>query len=225
MARGPHASLKQIKIDKANTVMLVSVAVAAFVVMFSLIASRDLVSQYSYQNRVIGAKRTAVNKLKTDVVSANKLEVSYESLENQPLNILGQNPSGSGQNNGDNAKVILDALPSQYDFPGLISSLSNTLSNQGFTISSISGSDLGSGLASSTPIGRPSPVQIPFNLAASGTYASIQQLVSILQLSIRPVIIQQISLTGTDSSMSASIRAYTYYQPGVNFSLGSEVVK
>lgn len=225
MANGPHVSIKQLKIDKANTTMLAVIAVAVFVVMFCLIASKSLFSQYNYQNRVIGAKRVAVNQLKIDTVNATNLETSYESFENQQLNILGQNPTGTAQNSGDNAKIILDSLPSQYDFPGLVSSLGNILSNQGYTINSITGTDLGSSEPSSAPFGQASPTQIPFQISVIGPYASIQQLISTLQLSIRPIVIQQVNLTGNDTALTADITAYTYYQPGVNFSLGSEVVK
>jgi Tfp pilus assembly protein PilO len=205
--------------------MLVVIAVAAFVVVFSLISSKTLISQYNYQNRVINAKRVTYNQLKIDVNNATSLEASYESFENQPLNILGQSPSGSSQNSGDNAKIILDALPSQYDFPGFVSSIGNLLSSQNYVINSVTGTDLGSSEPSSLSSGQSTPVQIPFEISVTGTYTTVQQLISTLQLSIRPIVIQQVDLSGTDAALEADITAYTYYQPGVNFSLGTEVVK
>lgn len=225
MAQEPKLSTKRLKIDKANTTMVAVVAVAAFVVAFSLVTSKVLLSQFNYQNRVIGAKRTAVNQLKSDKSAVSDLVSSYKAFVNTPQNVLGGNPTGTGQNDGDNAKIVLDALPSQYDFPGLVSSLENVLSNQGFNIDSISGTDQQLSQQGDQSSNNPAPQQIPFQLTIDGSYSSIQNAVDILQHSIRPIVIQNIDLSGTDSDLTANITAYTYYQPAKTFSIKTEVVK
>jgi Tfp pilus assembly protein PilO len=225
MADKPHVSIKQTKIDKAYTTMLITIGLASFIVVFSLISSKVLFSQYGYQSRIITAKQAAVSQLKSDINSASALVSTYKEFVNQPVNILDNTATGSGQNNGNNAKIILDALPSQYDFPGLISSLDNILSNQGYTLTAISGTDQELTQQSPKVSTTPLPVQIPFEIVATGSYTSIQQLISTLQLSIRPIVIQQISLSGTDTTLTANITAFTFYQPAKTFSIGSEVVK
>jgi hypothetical protein len=66
---------------------------------------------------------------------------------------------------------------------------------------------------------------MPFAISASGTYGYIQQLISTLQLSIRPIVIQSVSLGGSESNLTADITAYTFYQPAKTFTIGSEVVR
>ena len=116
-------SAKHLQINKANSNMVIIIAVAAFVVVFSLVASRALLEKSSYQRRVIAAKQKASNQLKANVEASKSLQASYKTFVSNPNNIIGGNPSGSGDNDGDNAKITLDALPSQYDFPALTSSL------------------------------------------------------------------------------------------------------
>ena len=225
MATKPHISIKRLKADKANTRMLTVIAVATFIVIFTLVTAKVLIGQYAYQNRVIDTKHQAVAQLKVDVSAVSTLVSSYKAFVNTPQNVLGGNPTGSGQNDGDNAKIILDALPSKYDFPGLTSSLENILTNQGYTINSITGSDEGLVEQSNQSSTNPSPVQMPFQISVTGSYTSIQNLINTLQLSVRPFIIQTIDLSGTDSSLTASITAYTYYQPEKDFSIQTEVIK
>lgn len=221
----PQPSTKRIKIDKANTTMITIVAVATFVVIFSLVSAKVLFSQLAYQNRVIDAKKTAVSQLKTDKGTVANLATAYAAFEGTPQNILGGNPNGNNQNDGDNAKIILDALPSQYDFPGLASSLSTFLTNQGFNVDSISGTDQQLTQQAVQSSGTPTPQQIPFQLSFDGSYSAIQKAIGLLQRSIRPIVIQQVNFTGTDQDLTASVTAYTYYQPAKNFSITTEVVK
>ncbi|HUD81416.1 MAG TPA: hypothetical protein VMR08_02180 [Patescibacteria group bacterium] len=225
MADKPHTSVKQTKIDKAYTVMLITIGIASFLIVFSLISSKVLLSQFGYQGRVITAKQAAVNQLKSDITSSNQLITSYKNFVNTPVNILGSPVTGSGQNNGNNAKIILDALPSQYDFPGLITSLDHLLSNQGYALTGLSGTDDELSQQTNSSSTNPVSVQMPFTISASGTYGYIQQLISTLQLSIRPIVIQSVTLGGSESNLTAEISAYTFYQPAKTFTIGSEIVR
>lgn len=226
MSGKTKASEKHLKIDKANTNIVIAVSVSAFIVIFSLMTSKVLVSQYAYQRRVISAKTAAVKQLNTDVTSAANLVSDYKAFVNTPTNIIGGSSTATtGQNVGDNGKIILDALPSQYDFPGLTSSLDNLLSNRGAIINSISGSDEQLTQQDSQSSSTPTPVQMPFQLNVTAPYASIQTLMGVMQSSIRPIIIQTVDFSGSDSSLTASITAYTYYQPQKTFVIGTEVVK
>ena len=50
---------KRLLIDKANATMLLTIGITSFIVVFSLIASRALLSQSGYQARVLSEKQKA----------------------------------------------------------------------------------------------------------------------------------------------------------------------
>ncbi len=225
MAIAKKPSIKQETVNKLNQRIMVIIAVAVFVAVFTIVSSKTLLSQYSYQQRVISAKHTADLQLKSNAATVKQLIVSYQKFIDTSQNVLGGSTSGTGQNDGNNAEIVLDALPSQYDFPGLVSSLYNLLSNPNYTINSISGTDNSLSLPPAQTGSVPTAVQIPFQVSVTGPYSSIQQVVQTLQDSIRPIVIQTIQLSGNDASLTATITAYTYYQPAVQYSIQSEVVK
>lgn len=226
MASLTPPSAKRLLIDKANTRIVAYVSIAAFIVVFSLVATKTLVSQATYQNRVIDAKRKTVNRLQTDIAATGQLDGSYNAFISTPQNAIGGNSNGVGTQDGNNAKIVLDALPSSYDFPGLMSSLQNLLTSQnGVQVDSLGGTDAevtqGTNQASSSP----QPVAMPFTASVSGSYGAMQGVVDALGHSIRPMQIQTLSLNGTNNNMTMTITAQTFYQPAKSLNFGQEVVK
>ncbi|HSD56394.1 MAG TPA: hypothetical protein VLA92_04555, partial [Candidatus Saccharimonadales bacterium] len=67
MASNAAPFSKRALISKANSSMVVATSIAAFVFVFCGIASKTLISQASYQNRVIAAKKKALSTLKSDL--------------------------------------------------------------------------------------------------------------------------------------------------------------
>lgn len=219
-------STKRMLIDKANTRIVAYVSVAAFILVFSLVATKTLISQAAYQNRVIDAKRVAVNQLKSDITATSQLQTSYNAFVSTPQNVIGGNPGGSGSQDGNNAKIVLDALPSNYDFPGLTTSLENLLTSQsGITISSISGTDEEATLGSNQSSSSPQPQPIPFSVEVTGDYGSLQGVINEFERSIRPIQVQNLSITGTGSNLDMTVSAQTYYQPAKSFNVNEEAVK
>jgi hypothetical protein len=217
-------SVKHSLISKANTTIVVTTAVAGFLVVFTLVASISLVGQLKYQNHVITAKKQAVKQLKTDISATNNLVTSYKAFVSTSQNVLGGNPKGNGPTDGDNGKIILDALPSAYDFPALATSLEKLLTSQNVKIQSIAGTDdevAQSGSTSATP----TPVAIPVQFTVTGDYQSIQGVVNVLEHSIRPFQVQTMDVTGDQGSLTLTITAQTYYQPAKNLQITSKVVK
>jgi Pilus assembly protein, PilO len=212
-------------IDKANTTIVAATAVAAFVVVFTLFAGKTLISQAAYQNRVISVKKKAVAQLQTDIQATNNLVSSYKAFVDTPQNVLGGNPNGNGPTDGDNAKVVLDALPSKYDFPALATSLEKLLTSQNVQIQSITGTDQELAQANDESSPDPQPVAMPFQVSVTGSYKSIQALVGAFGASIRPFQIQTMQFSGSDSNMTLVLSAQTYYQPEKVFSITKEVVK
>src|SRR6478672_9562147 len=97
------SSTKRSLITKANSTMVITTGVAAFLVVFCLVASKTLLSQANYQNKVIDKKKDAVTQLKANISARDSLVSSYKSFVNTPQNVLGGNPDGTGEQDGDNA--------------------------------------------------------------------------------------------------------------------------
>lgn len=219
-----QTSAKRIQINKANTTMVAVVAISAFIVAFSFVASRALWIRRSYQNRVIAAKEQAADQLAANIAAADELKTAYQAFVSTPENVIGGSSSGTGARDGDNAKIILDALPSKYDFPALATSMENILKNKNYKIENISGSD--DEIAQAAAEGLDSvPVEMPFEISATGDFKSIEDLMSILQRSIRPIRVQTVELTGNNSELTATVNAVTYYQPEKTLNIKTKVVK
>lgn len=219
-------SMKHVAIDKANARTVATVAVCIFVVIFSLVAARSVWSQTRYQAKVIGAKEKAHQQLDKNLKAFDSLVASYKAFDSTSTNVIGGNSSGNGNNDGPNSKIILNALPSTYDFPGLTSSLEKIFKDQGLTVSSITGTDDELNQKGNTSSATPQPVEIPFSFTVSNAnYASIEKLVTRLQQSIRPIQVDAMILSGGASDMTATINAHTYYQPGRNVEITKQVVK
>jgi Tfp pilus assembly protein PilO len=205
--------------------MVLSTTVAAFILVFTLVAGKSLVSQMNYQNRVIDAKKTALKHLKEDLQARDTLQQSYNSFIAQNPNVLGGDANGTGDKNGDNAKIVLDALPSRYDFPALTTSLEKLINDQNLKIMSINGTDEEATQAANATSPNPQPVAMPFQIQVNGSYQSIKDLTDVMLKSIRPFQIQTLELSGDQSNMIARIAAQTYYQPEKDLNITTKVVK
>lgn len=217
-------SIKAIQINKASATVVLGVSLAAVVVAFSLVGCKVLLEQRAFQSRVISQQKTSLKIAKADIKEARNLSAAYNNFNEKDTNIIGGSKIGAGAQDGTNTKIILDALPSQYDFPALITSLDSLLTKRGFKAGGITGTDDTSQQdkpASATPIAVP----IPFQLSASGSYNSVKDLVTALDHTILPVAFDTMQLTGTDSTLSITGTAKTYYQPAKTLNITSKVVK
>jgi hypothetical protein len=218
-------SLKRALIEKSNTTIVVVTSVAAFLVVFSLVASWSLFGLFTYQNKVIGINRTAQDQLTKDIQSIQSLEASYNAFISTPTNAIGGNPNGSGPQDGTNAKIILDALPSKYDYPALVTSLESILISQSVQIQSISGTDDAVTQAANQSSSSPTPQPMPFQVVVTGNYGAIQNVVNALERSTRPFQIQTLELSGDQNQLTLTISAQTYWQPAKSLDIKSEVVQ
>jgi len=225
MGGNPVLSTKRMLIDKANTRIVIYVSVAAFILVLSLVATKTLISQAAYQNRVISAKHKAVDTLKKDIDTTDQLKTSYQAFTGTAQNVLGGNPGGDGPSDGNNAKIVLDALPSQYDFPGLTTSLEWLLTQQQVAISNISGTDDEVAQSANSSSSSPQPNTIPFSVSVTGDYQHIQSVVDAFSRSVRPMQIKTMDIGGGKDSLTLSITAQTYYQPAKSLNIGTKVVK
>jgi hypothetical protein len=220
-----NISLKRVQINKANTTMVAAIALAAFALTFTLVAGRALLSKRAYQSRVIAGKELAVKQLQANIKASNSLADSYKVFVGSSENVLGGNPKGTGDKDGDNAKVTLDALPSQYDFPALTSSLEKIMTGNGFKVKSITGSDDEIAQQKAPESSKPQVVPIPFQVSLDTDATGAKNILTILERSIRPINVQQVTLTGSNSSLQMTIDGQTYYQPAKSLTIETKDVK
>jgi hypothetical protein len=216
---------KRSLINKANSTIVIATAVAAFVLVFALVAGKSLLGQMAYQNKVIGVKKEALKQLNADLAARDGLETAYKAFIDDDPNVLGGNPDGKKDGDGDNAKLVLDALPSKYDFPALTTSLEKVIVGQNLSIMGINGTDQEADETVQQTSPDPQPVPMPFQVQVSGSYAAIQNLIDVFQRSIRPFQFLTMELSGDESSMTAVIDAQTFYQPEKSLEIKQEVVK
>lgn len=209
-----HVSNKYLKIDKANRLVLIAACISTVIVVFALVVSQALLKQMSYQNKVIGLKSTAAKQLKTNVESTGDLKIAYDAFENTPESVLGTADK--------NSKIVLDSLPSKYDFPALATSFEGIVTASGNTLTGFTGTD--NEVAAEQNNIDPKPLDIPFDLTAKGNFVAAQTLIKDMQRAIRPFQITSLTITGSDDNMQIKIIGKTFYQPEKKLDIEQKVV-
>jgi hypothetical protein len=217
---------KRVAISKANAQMVAIVGVAAFVTIFCLVAAKAVLSQNSYQGRVISAENKAQSQLQANLSTFTSLNKQYNLFVNSSSNVLGGQSSSGANNGGNNSKIILDALPPTYDFPGLASSIESILKTQGLSISGIGGVDNELGEQNNNTSPSPAPVIMPFSFSVTNVdYQDIGNLLDTLQKSVRPISIDNLSINGGGNSITLTVNAHTYYQPAKSLGITEQEIK
>lgn len=215
-------SIKDIKMKKFSNQIVLALNLGIFFSFFFISSSNLLLNKYNYQSNVISLQNKALISLNNDIKASKDLASSYNQFVSPTNNIIGGvSAAPDSTNGGDNSKIVLDALPSSYDFPEFITTLQNLILSQGVKISSISGTDQSATLSGNMPsIVTP----IAFQVTVKGNYDQIQNLINTFQQSIRPIDILKINLSGDQNSLTVTISAQTYYQPSVKFIINKRVI-
>ncbi len=220
-----NVSAKHIQINKASTIITATVAIASFICVASLVASRTMLLQRNYQAKVIKEKELAVKTLKDNIKAVDSLEASYQAFVKNPVNIIGGSSIGDGERDGDNAKLILDALPSKYDFPALATSVEKILRDKSFAVVEITGTDDELAQASKDSP-NPEVIEMPFSFTIGGGYDAMHDLISALERSIRPIQISRLTISAdSGSGLQLTIDAKTFYQSEKKFNVQKKVIK
>jgi len=167
-----------------------------------------------YQNKVINLRSKANTQLQSNLTAVNSLVTSYQSFDGASESVIG--------NSTENSVVVLDALPSKYDFPALVTSIGSIITNSGDKVNSITGTDNGASAQQSSI--SPQPVQMPFQTTATGSLSAVQKLINNFGLSIRPFQITELNLSGSDTALQANITGQTYYQPEKEIGIQQQIV-
>jgi hypothetical protein len=217
---------KSLQIDKNQSAILGAVVIATIVSVFCLTSAKVLLNQALYQRRVINARNASAAQIETDIKNADAITTQYKTvfLGSGSQNILGKFVQGNKSGEGDNGKIVLDALPTTYDFPALLTSMSNLLAADGVGTQSIGGSDQATTI-NSAPTYNPQTDKINLTVSGSTSYSGAKKLLSDLEHSIRPFDITNLSLAGNEANLTISLNLTTYYQPAKTLSIPSKEIK
>jgi len=222
MAR--DVSSKRMLIDRSIATTIGVIAGASFITVFSLIAVQAVWKQRTYQDKVISEREKAKLQLEQNIAAVSELRLKYQAFVGTDENIIGGSAKGSGPQDGDNARIILDALPSKYDRPAVSNSINNLLS--GITITSLTGADDEIAQQSVQASGKVESIQIPFDVSVATDYNGAQTVFNKLERSIKPIKIRNLTLAaGENGSVSLSINALTYYQPAKTLNITTKELK
>lgn len=194
-------------IKKSTSTVVLSMAMAAFIVAFSLVILNFLWGLSGHNNRVIAEKSEASKQLSENVENIGALQASFNVFE------AGETSSSD----------VLDALPSKYDFPALATSMESLVARSGMTLKGFGGNDQEEEAIQSQTV--PAPVEISFTLTVSGTYQDLQKLVDNIEKTTRPIKVVTVEIRGNDSSMQATIDAITYYQPATSLEVETRTIE
>lgn len=216
-----QSSAKYKQIDKNQAVIFFVLAATSFIVVLSAFSAYSLFVQQRYQSSVISEKEQSLADLERSYENASDLSRAYAAFADSPDNIIGGFSEGDGERAGDNARIILDALPSQYDFPAFITSVEQLLLRQEVSIDSISGSDQE---LEFRDIEGGEPIEVPLGVSFNGDYASVQAAIDSFESSIRPFSFNSIALSGRDDSLRVDLRGHSYFQPSQPFELNTRPI-
>lgn len=220
-------SVKHLQINKTQSRVFIAVGIATAISIFCLVSTKSLLSQAAYHRKELGAKKTALKQINTNIEAVSSLATQYQVFVTSNPNIIGGKSTADEKAlppDGDNARIVLNALPSRYDFPALISSVARVLSGNGILNPSIGGTDEGAS-ATSEPSNNPQPATVSLSVSGSAGYAGIQNLVKDFERSTRPFDIKSFQLRGSVDNMTLSLTVDTYYQPAKIFNTTTQEVK
>lgn len=219
---------KKLKTSKTSSNLVAVVAVATVVTVFSLVSAKTLFSQAAYQKRVLDARHQALRQLEANIGAANTLKQQFDVFQNgNQTNIIGgKNSTDTNLQppDGDNARLVLNALPANYDFPALLSSIAKILGNNGVKNPTITGTDESDTL-DSTPTAKPEAKTITLEINGTTNYKAVRSLIKDLERSTRPFDVTKVDIKGSESNMTIVLNVNTYFQPALTLDLTTKEVK
>ena len=220
---------KKTQLANTNNLQVIWLSVAIFIVIFCFFGVKSLYSEGQYQNRVIKAQNSTLSTLSDNLASVSQIEKSYEAFNNLPQNILGGNPSTTGGNNGNNSKIILDALPNNIDVPAWSLNINNldSLLEQQPSFITLDPSDVAVDQTTVAPSLKPVPIAIPLAGSFSADPNSIGGVLDSLYTSLIPIQVNSINIVAGLPGTSAKVtfKANANYQAPYKFSTTSEIVQ
>lgn len=205
---------KRQAISSANRTMFIWVAVASIAISILLVAAQFLYKQFLYNNNVYSAKAKAASTLAQNQENIVKLKEAFGPLD-------------AGTDKNVSSTKILNALPREKDTSAFGTSIQQVIAPlSGVTLESVSIDSQGEAsedITSETADSGPQPIEA--SITVSGSYEQILAFVRDLERVIRPITINTMNVTGSDTNTRLAIDITTYYQPSKGVEIKKEVVQ
>lgn len=227
---------KRQQISQANRTMLLWVAAASIVVVFSLMASWFLWQKLLFNEKVLAEKEKTASILRDNNQAVEELQNNVRRLNtNQALGAL--KPSDGSRP----VQVVLDALPADANSLALGSSIQNKLVKgvegvtlEALSVTPVSGVESGqdgtvqdannAGVSSVGQVADAQPVS--FTLRVSGDANALKDFLKRVEQSIRVVTVNTLVIEQQSGNrLSMTLNAQAYYQPAKTVDLKDKVVK
>lgn len=187
---------------------LLGLVVGAFLsVIVLVVVAQGQITGILFKTKAISATGHAASQLATKFDAANALVGNYNALDRQTVT------------------SINSALPTSVDFAELTVTMDRLTGDSGVRMQSISLSQEPTSTALASTSSANAPVPADFSINVNGSYTGIIALLKNLELSVRPMRVDNMSLSGATNSMSAQLLITTYYQNKADITDKTEVIR
>lgn len=208
---------KRQQIENTNRVMFLWVAAAAAIVGITLVLSVSLIQRMTFNQKVIDAKNETVGNLR------HNNEIVEELRENsRVLNTNGALLETERPEDAEPISVVLDALPAQANSSALGASLQEKLLT-GVTIDSLTVNPVAAE-EGDTEDQDDGEIEFSFSVSSEDP-GDIKQVLRQLELSIRTINVQALTIEQRSSTISLSVKGVAYYSPEVKVELETDKVR
>lgn len=209
---------KRQQIESTNRVMFTWVAVAAAVIGIALVVSFSLFQRLLFNQKVINEKNQTVANLQHNNKIVEELRQNARVLNTNSALLETPRPDGA-----EPISVVLDALPAQANSSALGASLQKKLLTNvaidSLTVNPVGAEEGGEDSSSGTQ-------EIGFTFTVSSNNANdIKAVLRNLELSIRTITVQSLSIEQRSRTISLSVKGVAYYAPEVKVELEEKRIK
>lgn len=214
---------KRQQIDSSKRTMFIVVAVVALVSGIALVVSFFLVQQILFHGKVISAKQSTLDTIKSNIAVVDDLKNNVRVLDtNTALNSVRTSEESSA------LQVILDALPAESNADALGASLQIRFAGEvsGLKVDSlvVTPTDIENSSSNSADLDS-NTSSIGFTMSVSGSADMLKEFLTRLERSIRVIEITSVDIRTGSDGLTMNLVGRAYYEPGRNIELGTKVVK
>jgi len=214
---------KRQQIDSSKRTMFIVVAVVALVSGIALVVSFFLVQQILFHGKVISAKQSTLDTIKSNIAVVDDLKNNVRVLDtNTALNSVRTSEESSA------LQVILDALTAESNADALGASLQIRFAGEvsGLKVDSlvVTPTDIENSSSNSADLDS-NTSSIGFTMSVSGSADMLKEFLTRLERSIRVIEITSVDIRTGSDGLTMNLVGRAYYEPGHNIELGTKVVK
>jgi|GEM_PF-1911329 len=208
MAKQQHKSKKHFQIEKTKRNVFAIVVIASVILSSSIVVGKFVYDWSRFNFRVLSAQSETIDILETNIDNAEGLINEYRAF--------------AGASDVE-PEQILDSLPAAYDLSAWNSSLQFLVGLNSLGLESVRGDDLS--LDANESSTNPQPEEFEFGIEVNGSYSDIRSFIDDLNRSIRPITLDELTISGTPDNITLEASGRTFYQPAQSLEFSSEEVQ